>query len=1366
MSGNANQTPSAHTVALLLPKVYDADPDHRYMGLSDLVHLLNSASPHILTNDYNISAKTVDALLHALKDKNGEVQNMAIQCLGPFVNKAADGILCPMIDKISTLQTGDIVDESVPSLALRAIVISLPRPTPGVPRSKAVTDAASAISKALIPRLVGYSVLPLPRKDLPKPPKGMLKVDMENGTDSNAMDVLTEVGRCFGGMLAEEEVRALAKTSLQVLEHERTSSVLKKKAVVAISTLAINFSEQVLQNFMRQVIEHLGEKNLPKNKRKLYYNLLGSISRSIPKPFSQFIEKIAPSIFASLSQDEIDADTAMMEATEERDPESDEVRESALVALESFLASCTEAMRPFTSEAISSITRFLRYDPNALDDDEDMDEDDEEDEFANELADDEDFEEEIGIDDDDNTSWKVRRCAAKAAAVLIRTRTDLLQDGTLYSEVAPALVSRFKEKQESVRLEILSALALLIRVTSGRSASAVVSIEQAIEIGSMGPPPPSRKRRRGGSDASMLDAHHDAILAVSRHEFQSKAPSSSAMESLVDMSPEIVNGTAQLLKASPLPKDLPTKQASMALLKDLAVSLEGEKADYLAQTVEAVVESITVSGSLGSGASAANTNTFRIEALHFLSAVAQAHTTTQLDPYFAKIIPCLITASKEKFTKVALAALTAMEQYVLALTPPRSPKVSSSHQQYLSKLYVAVSDRIGANDADLDVRRLAIHVLGFILGLTSSTSGLISGEERKAGLMLLENRLKNELTRLASVKAVDTVLILTKDGKQYPPKWIESVALELGAQLRKASRALRGSSLAALKTLAVNPASNSQLSSHTISQLVPLLLPLLTQGDLHLIGPALLILSTFIQRDPKTVVNDNFIEAFCTMLYTPIAGSTLDSLLTCVRTIGEKGVGQKLMTTMLRDVSLNASTDIVGKVVGNLVVSGGSSVGVNLDAFIKEAKTAKDEKRRCLALSVLGEAALRLGPVSPLTPTEFIQYFAVKSDKVPLAAAVALGRAGAGNVPVYLPVILDRLDKMGAASSKTEGQKQQYLFLHALREILGHEGAESQIIPYAQSLWSNILTASQTEDNKTIGAECIGRLAIIDPKTYLPQLQVTLDPHQPVHKRKKFSNAAQTFLTDRNPLIRGMVISALRYIFADTDSSYDAYLAPLLIPMLKTMLSETDLENRRLALTTLNSAAHNKPDLILPHLEQLLPFVMKETVPDPALIREVQMGPFKHKVDDGLEIRKAAYETVHSLLSTPFTLSSMDLPTLFDRLTAGVQDDTDIRTLCTLMITKLTTLAPDEVRERLGGLVEPFKTVLSRKEREGAVKQEVERLVEERRDVVRCAWLLSRAFVEESGDAGSGWGGFWEWVRQNFASVVKGVEEEAREKDR
>ena len=74
--------------------------------------------------------------------------------------------------------------------------------------------------------------------------------------------------------------------------------------------------------------------------------------------------------------------------------------------------------------------------------------------------------------------------------------------------------------------------------------------------------------------------------------------------------------------------------------------------------------------------------------------------------------------------------------------------------------------------------------------------------------------------------------------------------------------------------------------------------------------------------------------------------------------------------------------------------------------------------------------------------------------------------------------------------------------------------------------------------------------------------------------------------------------------------------------MLLTMLQDSDMEIRRLAMTTLNSAAHNKPDLILPHLGLLMPYVLAESVIKPELIREVMMGPFKHLVDDGLEVRK------------------------------------------------------------------------------------------------------------------------------------------------
>jgi cullin-associated NEDD8-dissociated protein 1 len=38
------------------------------------------------------------------------------------------------------------------------------------------------------------------------------------------------------------------------------------------------------------------------------------------------------------------------------------------------------------------------------------------------------------------------------------------------------------------------------------------------------------------------------------------------------------------------------------------------------------------------------------------------------------------------------------------------------------------------------------------------------------------------------------------------------------------------------------------------------------------------------------------------------------------------------------------------------------------------------------------------------------------------------------------------------------------------------------------------------------------------------------------------------------------------------------------------------------------------------------------------LIRIVEMGPWKHRVDDGLEARKTAYETMYTLVSGELAL--------------------------------------------------------------------------------------------------------------------------------
>ncbi|CAN9478568.1 unnamed protein product [Alternaria alternata] len=1318
--------PTAHNVAQLLPRFADDDPDFRFMALSDLHDILQVAHPGLLLHDDVVSAKTVEGLLTTLVDTNGEVQNQALKCLGPFVNRINDKTLPVMIDKLSTLPTGNTVDQSIPAMALREVVISLPRPTTGAARSKSVLDAYSAISRVLIPRLIGYNVIPPAQQGLTQPPKGMLQDDLEKGSDSNALDVLIEVGRCFGSMLQDVEIQALQQITFAILENDRASSMMKKKSVTAVSVLAGYFSDQLLSNFLSKVIELLRDPHITRSKRKLYITILGSMARSIPRKFGPYLKTLAPFVLSALSTQEQDEEMDVSDDEGERDPEIDEVLEAALIALDGFLASCSQDMRMYTNEAIEAATRYLKYDPNLAQDDDEDDDDmpsDEEDALEGE-----DFEEETGYDDDEDASWKVRRCAAKVLYTLISTRSngDLLEDGTLYERVAPALITRFREREDNVRLEVMATLSNLIK-KSGDGPSPVKFSDEIPQSGMM-LPPPSKKRRRGGSDASMFDLQASSSLSMG---YASPAPASTPpvgpRASLAKLSPDIVKGIAQLLKQSSCPPT--TKQACISLIKDIVITQRGGLDGYLNQLISPVVEAAKVAGGTTSSASA-TANSLRTQALQLIGAIADTHPSKSIQPYVASIIDALLLGVKDKYSK-------------LRSHLPRAATSGTENQQHLEQLFDALFNRISANDADVEVRRSAIHVLGLLLGRSSGEQGLLSSQKRTSGLELLADRLKNELTRLASVRAVDSVAAHTKAQNELSAEWVQNVALELAAQLRKASRVLRGASLSALRTLALNSLSRSQLDSQTKAQVVEMLLPLLNASDLHLLGPALIILATFVKDDAQTTMTSNLNGALCQVAQGSISGTPLDALLKLVRIIGEQRAGQALMQALLQQVGVSGHPEVVGKVIGNLLVYGGDSVGVKLEQFITELETAQDDKRKCLALVVLGESALRLGAQSTVDPKLFIKYFSTKSENVPLAAAVALGRAGAGSVSKYLPVILST---MGQPSSP------QYLFLHSIKEILQHDDTETEIIPYASTLWQNLVVASQLEDNKAIGAECIGRLTIIDPKTHLPQLQA--------------------FLNDRKGSLRAMVISALRYTFTDTDEAYDEYLKPIVVPMLVQMLNEPDLENRRLALMTFNSAMHNKPDIILPALDQLLPLAMKETVIKPELIREVQMGPFKLKVDDGLEIRKSAYETLYALLEKAFArLSPIEVSDFFDRVVAGITDEHDIRILCNLMLTKLMVIAPDQVRSRLDSLAENFRIVLAVKPKENAVKQEIEKIHEGAKGVLKVSIQINKQMGTEAGVGQDDsqlrvWAQYWDQIQKEHEKGLKAVAEELKERDR
>jgi cullin-associated NEDD8-dissociated protein 1 len=142
-------------------------------------------------------------------------------------------------------------------------------------------------------------------------------------------------------------------------------------------------------------------------------------------------------------------------------------------------------------------------------------------------------------------------------------------------------------------------------------------------------------------------------------------------------------------------------------------------------------------------------------------------------------------------------------------------------------------------------------------------------------------------------------------------------------------------------------------------------------------------------------------------------------------------------------------------------------------------------------------------------------------------------------------------------------------------------------------------------------------------------------------------------------------------------------------------LSDPEVEVRRAALLTLNYAAHNKANLVRPVLSEHLNALYAETLVKKELIKVIDLGPFKHKVDEGLENRKAAFECLYTLLDT--SIDKLDIPALIKHLVEGLQDIHDIQLLCHLMLVRLAQHAPTALLTGVELLIEPLrKTVTSK----------------------------------------------------------------------
>lgn len=1182
---------ASYQIANLLEKMTSNDKDFRFMATNDLMTELQKDSIKL---DDESEKKVVRMVLRLLEDKNGEVQNLAVKCLGPLVNKVKENQVETIVDSLcaNMVSTHEQLRD-ISSIGLKTVISELPQ------------SPSNSLVPNVCQRITGKLSNAIEKEDV--------SVQLE------ALDILSDLLSRFGDLLVPFHELILAALVPQL---GSARQAVRKRTIVALSHLLTTCNN----NAYNKVIEHLLdglEKNHNPGMTRTYIQCLAAICRQAGHRLCNHIERVMTLLNKYSQQDD------------------DELREFCLQACEAFVQRCPEAIMPHISSIVNLCLKYITYDPNY-----NYEADDGDGGVAMDMEDDEDVDSEEYSDDDD-MSWKVRRSAAKCLESVISTRHELLDD--FYKTLSPALISRFKEREENVKSDIFHAYIALLKST-----------------------------RPIGDDIA-----HDP-------DSMEQVPSSISM--LQDQVPLIVKAVQPLMRE----KSVKTRQDCFLLLRELLNALPGALSYHIDQLMSGIHYSLNDKNS---------TSNMKIDALGFVYCMLAGHSPQVFHPHIKTLVPLVEAAVFDPFYKIATEALLVLQQLVKVIRP-LNIQTNFDFAPYVHPLYSSTLQKLRSPEVDQEVKERAIACMGQII----ANMGDVLQQELTVCLPLFMERLRNEVTRLSSVKAL-TMIAASPLRVNLSPIIAEVIPV-LGTFLRKNQRALKLNSLTLLDTLVThyNQFIDPVLLRNAVSE-VP---PLLSESDLHVAQLSLVLLTSVARQQPQALVgvHEQILPEVMTLVRSPLLqGTALNCTLNLFQALVQAnlpGLSYRHLLNMLMHPVHNQQQGhplhkqayhSLAKCIAALTLQVPNEAVAVAREFLREIQNRRSDIHLVFYLLTIGEIGrhFNLNSIDALAQT-VLNCFSASSEDVKGAASHALGAIAVGNLTHYLPFILNEIEAQ---------PKRQYLLLHSLKEVISSlsttkHGLE-QLLPSVPSIWAQLFKHCECseEGSRNVVAECLGKLVLVNPEELLPQLQLAL--------------------RSESHLMRTAVVSAIKFTISDQPQSIDPLLRQCIGQFLFA-LQDPEPAVRRVALVAFNSAVHNKPSLVRELLPELLPQLYSETKIKKDLIREVEMGPFKHTVDDGLDIRKAAFECMYTLLEQG--LDRVDIMQFLEHVQAGLKDHYDIKMLTYLMTARLAVLCPSAVLQKLDQFVDPLRATCTLKVKANSVKQEYEKQDELKRSALRAVAAL------------------------------------------
>lgn len=269
------------------------DKDFRFMATNDLMTELQKDSIKL---DDDSERKIVRMVLRLLEDKNGEVQNLAVKCLGPLVNKVKEVQVEMIVDSLCANMVSNSEQlRDISSIGLKTVIAELPQ-------------TSSSLAPSVCQRITGKLSAAIENKDV--------SVQLE------ALDILTDLLSRFGDLLVPFHDTIL-KALVPQLGSQRQA--VRKRTIVALSHLLITCSSAAYGKVITHLLEGL-EKRQGAAMIRTYIQCLASICRQAGYRLCAHIDRV------------------MVLLVEYSQCDDDELREFCLQACEAFVLRCPVAI--------------------------------------------------------------------------------------------------------------------------------------------------------------------------------------------------------------------------------------------------------------------------------------------------------------------------------------------------------------------------------------------------------------------------------------------------------------------------------------------------------------------------------------------------------------------------------------------------------------------------------------------------------------------------------------------------------------------------------------------------------------------------------------------------------------------------------------------------------------------------------------------------------------------------------------------------------------------------------------------------------------------------------------------------------------